>query len=153
MLQMKLTGNKTGNTDVAVPLSRLADIVEASKAEAEALGLNACVKGHVGDSNFHENITYDKSNPEEAAKVKLAVKNMVKTALEMEGTCTGEHGVGFGKKEALALEVGQDTIAVMVSETLQAKVSTNLSLETTERHTRSVLDHVSNLRKILLNLY
>lgn len=109
-----MTKFRTGNTDVAVPLSRLADIVEASKAEAQALGLNACVKGHVGDSNFHENITYNKNVPEETAKAKLAVKNMVKRALEMEGTCTGEHGVGFGKKEALATEVGGDTITVMV---------------------------------------
>lgn len=99
---------------MAVPLSRLADIVEASKAEAKVLGLKASVKGHVGDSNFHENITYNKTVPEEAAKAELAVKNMVKRALEMEGTCTGEHGVGFGKKEALAAEVGEDAIALMV---------------------------------------
>lgn len=104
-----------GNTDVAVPLSRLAEMVEASKNEARALGLNACVKGHVGDSNFHENITYDKTNPEEYRKAEKAVKNMVLRALEMEGTCTGEHGIGFGKKDGLLKEVGEDTVTVMVS--------------------------------------
>ena len=71
---------------------------------------------HVGDGNFHENITYNPSNQEEATKVKEAVKNMVKNALEMEGTCTGEHGIGLGKKAALAQEVGADTILVMVSQ-------------------------------------
>lgn len=89
--------------------------MEASKAEAAALGLKASVKGHVGDSNFHENITYDTTNPEQVANAKKAVKNMVKRAIEMEGTCTGEHGIGFGKKESLLLELGDDTIMVMVS--------------------------------------
>lgn len=98
-----------------MPLSRLADIIEKSSADITRLGLKATVKGHVGDGNFHENITYNPSNEEETAKVKQAVKNMVKNALEMEGTCTGEHGIGLGKKAALAQEVGADTILVMVS--------------------------------------
>ncbi|KAL6364446.1 hypothetical protein LRP88_01847 [Fusarium phalaenopsidis] len=68
---------------------------------------------HIGDSNFHENITYNKTDPQEAEKAKIAVKTMVKRALEMEGTCTGEHGVGIGKKDALLQEVGQNTIQVM----------------------------------------
>ncbi|GKZ97511.1 hypothetical protein AnigIFM59636_000897 [Aspergillus niger] len=113
LLAMRKDGETMWNTDVAVPLSHLADIVQASKEEAEKLGLNACIKGHVGDSNFHENITYDPANPEEAANVKRAVKNMVSRALEMDGTCTGEHGVGLGKKAALVSEVGNDTITVM----------------------------------------
>lgn len=104
----------SGNTDVAVPLSRLADIIVASKEEAASLGLKACVKGHVGDGNFHENITYDSTKPGEFEKAKTAVKNMVNRALEMEGTCTGEHGIGFGKKEALIREVGDDTLLFMV---------------------------------------
>lgn len=104
----------SGNTDVAVPLSRLADVIVNSKEEAASLGLNACVKGHVGDGNFHENITYDSTKQEEFEKVKLAVKNMVKRAIEMEGTCTGEHGIGFGKKEALRQELGDQTISFMV---------------------------------------
>lgn len=86
----------------------------ASKGEAAFLGLNACVKGHVGDGNFHENITYDGTKQEEFEKVKLAVKNMVKRAIETEGTCTGEHGIGFGKKEALQQELGDQTMLFMV---------------------------------------
>lgn len=98
-----------------MPLSRLAEIVELSKREAKSLGLKACVKGHVGDSNFHENITYVKDDPKQAANAELAVKNMVRRALEMEGTCTGEHGIGLGKRDALAAEVGPDTVIMMVS--------------------------------------
>ena len=104
-----------GNTDVAVPLSRLAEIIDLSKKEAQALGLKVCVKGHVGDGNFHENITYIKDDPVQAASAEMAVKNMVRRALDMEGTCTGEHGIGLGKKDALESEVGMSTVAVMVS--------------------------------------
>lgn len=104
-----------GNTDVAVPLGRLADIVEASKAEAAQLGLVASVKGHIGDGNFHENIIYNTTDPDQVTRTKQAVKNMVQRALEMEGTCTGEHGIGFGKKKALQNELGSDTIMLMVS--------------------------------------
>lgn len=111
-------GFDEGNTDVAVPIGALAEVVEASKAEAKRLGLKACVKGHVGDGNFHENITYSPSDPVQAANAEKAVKNMVKRALEKEGTCTGEHGIGFGKKEALAEEVGSDTLQMMVIQPL-----------------------------------
>lgn len=77
------------------------------------LGLFASILGHVGDGNFHESIMYDKGNPGERAKVEACVKNMVKRALEMEGTCTGEHSIGWGKKESLLWEVGSETLAVM----------------------------------------
>lgn len=100
---------------MAVPLSSLAEIVEVSKEGARSLGLKACVKGHVGEGNFHENITYRKDDPQQAADAELAVRNMVMRALKMEGTCTGEHGVGLGKKDALEAEVGADTIIMMVS--------------------------------------
>ncbi|RSL82437.1 hypothetical protein CEP51_005158 [Fusarium floridanum] len=96
LLAMREDGEEMWNTDVTVPLSRLADIIEDSKAHAASLGLKACVKGHIVDSNFHENITYNKADPKEAGKAKIAVKAMVKRVLEMEGTCTGEHGVGIG---------------------------------------------------------
>ena len=96
----------------------------------------------MGDSNFHENITYDPANPQEAANVKLAVKNMVARALEMDGTCTGEHGVGIGKKAALLSEIGEDTVTVMVSKFAR---NTNVSMYTNkssiyQRLIKSVLD-------------
>jgi D-lactate dehydrogenase (cytochrome) len=100
---------------VAVPFSRLADIIEVSKKEMDDLGLFASILGHIGDGNFHESIIYNRRDPAETEKVETCVKNMVKRALEMEGTCTGEHSIGWGKKEALVWEVGHDTLGVMVS--------------------------------------
>ena len=108
-----LADSLTGSTDVAVPFSRLADIIEVSKKEMDDLGLFASILGHVGDGNFHESIMYDNSKPGEREKVEACVKNMVKRALDMEGTCTGEHSIGWGKKESLLWEVGPETLAVM----------------------------------------
>jgi D-lactate dehydrogenase (cytochrome) len=115
MLALRKNGSEVWSTDVAVPFSRLADIIEVSKKEMDDLGLFASILGHVGDGNFHESIMYDRKVPGEREKVERCVKNMVVRALEMEGTCTGEHGVGIGKKEALLMEVGGDTLDVMKS--------------------------------------
>jgi len=73
----------------------------------------ASILGHVGDGNFHESIIYDKKDPNDAKKIERIVHNMVDRALEMEGTCTGEHGIGLGKKDYLLQELGVDTLAVM----------------------------------------
>ncbi|KAH8590265.1 putative D-lactate protein, partial [Bisporella sp. PMI_857] len=115
MLALRKEGSEVWSTDVAVPFSRLADIIEVSKKEMDDLGLFASILGHIGDGNFHESIMYDRSVPGEMEKVERCVKNMVARALEMEGTCTGEHGIGIGKKEALLAEVGLDTLDVMKS--------------------------------------
>ncbi|KAK7752488.1 D-lactate ferricytochrome c oxidoreductase [Diatrype stigma] len=113
MLALRKGAEEVWSTDVAVPFSRLADIIEVSKKEMDDLGLFASILGHVGDGNFHESIMYNRADPEERAKVEACVKNMVRRALDMEGTCTGEHSVGWGKKDSLLLEVGPDTLAVM----------------------------------------
>ncbi|KAH6628556.1 hypothetical protein F5144DRAFT_313171 [Chaetomium tenue] len=115
MLALRKEGEEVWSTDVAVPFSRLADIIEVSKKEMDDLGLFASILGHIGDGNFHESIIYNRQDPKEREKVEICVKNMVKRALEMEGTCTGEHSIGWGKKESLVWEVGQDTLGVMVS--------------------------------------
>jgi D-lactate dehydrogenase (cytochrome) len=96
-----------------VPFSRLADIIEVSKKEMDDLGLFASILGHIGDGNFHESIIYNRRSKEEVAKVEKCVKNMVKRAINMEGTCTGEHSIGWGKKESLFWEVGGETLEVM----------------------------------------
>ncbi|RYO90727.1 hypothetical protein DL764_008410 [Monosporascus ibericus] len=113
MLALRREGEEVWSTDVAVPFSRLADIIEVSKKEMDDLGLFASILGHIGDGNFHESIIYNRTKAEEREKVEVCVKNMVKRALDMEGTCTGEHSVGWGKKDSLLLEVGPDTLAVM----------------------------------------
>ena len=79
----------------------------------DGLGLFASVLGHIGDGNFHTSILYNRNDPAEREKVERMVHSMVNTALEMEGTCTGEHGIGLGKKESLVQELGMDTIGVM----------------------------------------
>ncbi|KAI0883836.1 FAD-linked oxidase-like protein [Annulohypoxylon maeteangense] len=113
MLALRKNNEEVWSTDVAVPFSRLADIIEISKKEMDELGLFASILGHIGDGNFHESIMYNRKDKDELEKVEKCVKNMVKRALEMEGTCTGEHSIGWGKKESLLLEVGPDTLAVM----------------------------------------
>jgi D-lactate dehydrogenase (cytochrome) len=88
MLSLRKSGNEIWSTDVAVPLSRLADIIEISKKEMDDLGLFSSILGHVGDGNFHESILYDNTNPNERAAVEKSVRRMVDRALEMDGTCT-----------------------------------------------------------------
>lgn len=90
-------------------------LAEVSKTELDALGLFASILGHIGDGNFHESIMYNSKDPKERAAVEKCIKDMVDRALEMEGTCTGEHGVGLGKKDSLLKELGIDTINVMKS--------------------------------------
>ncbi|KAL2425959.1 D-lactate dehydrogenase [cytochrome], mitochondrial [Exophiala dermatitidis] len=113
MLSLRRPGDEVWSTDVAVPISRLPDIVERTKKELDDLNLFASVLGHIGDGNFHTSIMYNRKDPNERESVERVVHNMVHRALEMEGTCTGEHGIGLGKKESLVEELGLDTIAVM----------------------------------------
>ncbi|KAL2257486.1 hypothetical protein VTK26DRAFT_110 [Humicola hyalothermophila] len=113
MLALRKEGEEVWSTDVAVPFSRLADLIEVSKKEMDDMGLFASILGHIGDGNFHESIIYNRKDKAEREKVETCVKNMVKRALEMEGTCTGEHSIGWGKKESLVWEVGHDTLGVM----------------------------------------
>ncbi|TQV93486.1 glycolate oxidase, subunit GlcD [Cordyceps javanica] len=113
MLALRKNDEDVWSTDVAVPLSRLADLIEVSKKEMDSLGMFASILGHIGDGNFHESIMYNKNDPQELEKVERCVHNMVNRALNMEGTCTGEHSIGWGKKESLLKELGQETVDVM----------------------------------------
>lgn len=109
----KSPGSEVFSTDIAVPLSKMADLVEYAKNEFVKAGLEATVLGHVGDGNFHTSIVYDKTNPEEVAVVDMIVANMTHRALELEGTCTGEHGIGMTKKRYIIRELGVDTVSLM----------------------------------------
>ncbi|KAF2857012.1 D-lactate dehydrogenase mitochondrial precursor [Plenodomus tracheiphilus IPT5] len=115
MMALRREGDEVWSTDVAVPISRLPDIIEISKKEMDDLGLFASILGHIGDGNFHESIMYNSKDPKERAAVEKCVHDMVDRALEMDGTCTGEHGIGLGKKYSLQKELGLDTINVMRS--------------------------------------
>jgi D-lactate dehydrogenase (cytochrome) len=93
-------------TDVCVPVSRLADCVTETYADIEEMKLIAPIVGHVGDGNFHVMPLIDMSNPEEIRAVEAFNDKLVARALEMGGTCTGEHGIGWGKKKFMRKEHG-----------------------------------------------
>ena len=106
-------GARSVATDVCVPLSRLAECVAETRRDIDALGLIAPIVGHVGDGNFHVQPLIDMSNDEEVAACKGFLERLVHRALAMEGTCTGEHGVGQGKGKYLAQEHGEATMVTM----------------------------------------
>ncbi|MBN9442985.1 FAD-linked oxidase C-terminal domain-containing protein [Bosea sp. (in: a-proteobacteria)] len=106
-------GADTLATDVCVPISRLADCVDETKRDIEESGLIAPIAGHVGDGNFHTQPLLDLADPEEVARVQGFIDRLVKRALAMGGTCTGEHGVGQKKIKYLELEHGAEAVALM----------------------------------------
>ncbi|MBL4906270.1 MAG: hypothetical protein JKX94_02375, partial [Sneathiella sp.] len=93
-------------TDVCVPISRLADCIMETKADLEGTGLIAPLVGHVGDGNFHLAFVLDMDNPEELEQAERINERLIARAQAMEGTCTGEHGIGLGKKKYLRDELG-----------------------------------------------
>ncbi|CZT24979.1 probable D-lactate dehydrogenase (cytochrome) [Ramularia collo-cygni] len=100
-------------TDVAVPLSRMAELIDLSKADGAKLGIFASVVGHVGDGNFHLAMFYNPDDAKQKAAVAKVVHDMTNRALEMEGTVSGEHAIGIGKKDCLVDELGHDAIDFM----------------------------------------
>jgi D-lactate dehydrogenase (cytochrome) len=100
-------GCKGWATDVCVPISRLAGCIRDTRADVAEAGLLAPIVGHVGDGNFHLLMLIDPDSPEELAKAQAVNKRLVRRAIAMGGTCTGEHGVGLGKIESLEEEAGE----------------------------------------------
>ena len=100
-------GAKAMITDVCVPISRLADCLVETAADIAESGLTAPVVGHVGDGNFHLLVLIDPDNPEDLARAKAFNERLVRRAIALDGTCTGEHGIGMGKMDALVLELGE----------------------------------------------
>ncbi|HWM81337.1 MAG TPA: FAD-linked oxidase C-terminal domain-containing protein [Pseudolabrys sp.] len=108
-------GSQCFATDVCVPISRLAECVGAAQREAAARNLLAPVAGHVGDGNFHMSLLVDMDDAGEVARARDFSGRLVELALAMEGTCTGEHGVGEGKKKYLPAEHGAPALAAMAA--------------------------------------
>jgi D-lactate dehydrogenase (cytochrome) len=100
-------GTRPFATDVCVPLSRLAECVVETQRDIAARGMIAPIAGHVGDGNFHCSPLIDMDNPQEVAAARDFNARLVERALAMEGTCTGEHGVGQGKMKYLKAEHGE----------------------------------------------
>jgi D-lactate dehydrogenase (cytochrome) len=99
-------------SDVCVPISKLADCIGETKRDIEANDLLAPIVGHVGDGNFHLIFLVDPEDAEEQARAEAVNARMVARAIALGGTCTGEHGIGYGKIEFLAAEQGE-AVALM----------------------------------------
>ncbi len=108
-------GSKGMITDVCVPISRLAECIDESKKDFDQTGLLYTLVGHVGDGNFHIVIMLDEKNPEELHIAEEANARLVNRALSMEGTVTGEHGIGLGKIPYMLYEHGADSVRLMRS--------------------------------------
>jgi D-lactate dehydrogenase (cytochrome) len=111
-LQLK-PGCRSVTTDTCVPISRLAECVTETVAEADAAGLPYYIVGHVGDGNFHVAYLIDPGLPAERAIAEDLNEKLVARALRLEGTCTGEHGIGLHKQGFLVDETGVGTVDLM----------------------------------------
>lgn len=100
-------------TDVCVPISRLAECVTETKRDIEETGLIAPIVGHAGDGNFHAGVAVMMDDAEEVARAHAFIERLAERSLAMEGTCTGEHGIGQGKKQFLEPEHGAAAVEAM----------------------------------------
>jgi len=106
-------GSRGYVTDVCVPISRLADCITQTQADIEEQGLFAPIVGHVGDGNFHSTVFVDPDDDAMFERVLEFDKRLVKRALAMGGTCTGEHGIGMGKLKHMRNEHGDGAVELM----------------------------------------
>ena len=113
-LQMR-PGCRCQSSDTCVPISRLAESINDSVAEAEASGIPYWIVGHVGDGNFHLSYLMDPNDAAELAAVEQLNVQMVQRALRLNGTCTGEHGIGLHKMGYLVEEAGAGAVNMMRS--------------------------------------
>jgi D-lactate dehydrogenase (cytochrome) len=107
-------GGRAMSTDVCVPISRLAECIAETNKDVRQSPLPIALFGHVGDGNFHLAIMVDPNNPRDLEEAERINHRVVSRALAMNGTCTGEHGIGFGKLDFLDTEHG-DAVQVMQS--------------------------------------
>lgn len=113
-LQLK-PGCRCFPTDVCVPISRLADCIAATNEDIAQVSIPIALFGHVGDGNFHLVVLVDTANEKEMAEAAWISQRVVERAIAMEGTCTGEHGIGLGKRKYLRQEHGDVAVDVMRS--------------------------------------
>jgi D-lactate dehydrogenase (cytochrome) len=106
-------GCRTVTTDTCVPISRLTEIIEASVAEADASGLPYYIVGHVGDGNFHLAYLVKDGDAKERETAERLSMQMVQRAIALQGTCTGEHGIGLHKQGFLVDETGAGAVEMM----------------------------------------
>ena len=102
-------------TDVCVPISRMSDCIEETQADLVASKLFGPIIGHVGDGNFHVVFSVDPEDHQMVERMEQFHTRLVERALAMEGTCTGEHGIGIGKIDYLVDELGNEAVGVMAT--------------------------------------
>jgi D-lactate dehydrogenase (cytochrome) len=107
-------GKRVVSTDMAVPLSRLAEAVDTCEKILSESRFKFCIFGHVADGNFHCTIITDPKFPEELQEIRDLTHMMTSAIIAMDGTCTGEHGIGLGKIDALVEEAGQTGVDTMI---------------------------------------
>jgi len=98
-----------------VPISRLADCIAATNEDIAQVSIPIALFGHVGDGNFHLVVLVDTANEKEMAEAAWISQRVIERAITMEGTCTGEHGIGLGKRKYLRQEHGEVAVDVMRS--------------------------------------
>ncbi len=108
-------GTKAIATDVCVPISRLAECVNETHRDIAESNLVSPIIGHVGDGNFHCNLLIDMDDPHEVGRAEAFLDRLVERALAMEGTCTGEHGIGQAKMKHMRIEHSHETLRAMTS--------------------------------------
>jgi D-lactate dehydrogenase (cytochrome) len=106
-------GSGVLTTDVCVPISALAECISATQADIAEHRLTASIVGHVGDGNFHAVLLVDPNDPADIARGEEFHARLVRRALAHEGTCTGEHGIGYGKAQFLVEEHGRAAVEMM----------------------------------------
>ncbi len=114
LLQLR-PGCRAISTDCCVPISRLAECLLETKADCEREKIIHGIVGHVGDGNFHVQMLVDPNDPEDIARAEGVNERMVHRAIAMDGTCTGEHGIGLHKIDFLIHETGEDAVDMMRS--------------------------------------
>ena len=108
-------GAKALTTDVCVPISRLAECVTETQRDVNEHKLVGPIVGHIGDGNFHVSLRLDMDDNREVEAAERFLDRLAERALSMEGTCTGEHGIGQGKIKYLPIEHGPEAMAIMVA--------------------------------------
>ena len=111
-LQLK-PGCRCFPTDVCVPISRLAECIAATNEDIAQIRIPIALFGHVGDGNFHLVVLVDRDDPQDMAEAAWISERVVERAIAMEGTCTGEHGIGLGKRKYLVPEHGAVAVDAM----------------------------------------
>ena len=106
-------GCKASTTDVCVPMSRLAECIDSATKELEAASFPSTIVGHVGDGNFHVLMLVDPESESEWEESERINHNLVRQAIQANGTCTGEHGIGLHKMQFMAEEHGEDALDLM----------------------------------------